>query len=143
MIQRTLSIIKPDAMKNGNMGDIIALLQKNGFNIVAAKMLKMSKAQAEGFYAVHRERPFFGSLTDFMRQGPVMVMVLEADDAIARYRAVMGATNPAQAEDGTIRKLYATNVEQNAVHGSDAPETAAVEIAYFFTPLELIALQQA
>ena len=141
MIQRTLSIIKPDAMKNGNMGDIIARLQKNGFNIVAAKMIKMSLAQAQGFYAVHKERPFFASLTSFMCEGPVMVMVLEADEAITRYRAVMGATNPAQAEPGTIRKDFATNVEQNAVHGSDAPETAAVEIAYFFTPLELIALQ--
>ena len=141
MTQRTLSIIKPDAMKNGNMGDIIARLQKSGFNIVAAKMLKMTLAQAEGFYAVHKERPFFGSLTRFMCEGPVMVMVLEAEDAIVRYRAVMGATNPAQAEPGTIRKDFATNVEQNAVHGSDAPETAAVEIAYFFTPLELIALQ--
>ena len=140
MKERTLSIVKPDAMKNGSMGAIIDRLQKSGFSIVAAKMTRLSKAQAEAFYAVHKERPFFKSLTEFMCSGPVMVMILEAEEAISRYRAVMGATNPAEAEAGTLRKDVATDKEKNAVHGSDAPETAAYEMGFFFTPYELIAL---
>ncbi len=140
MKERTLSIVKPDAMKNGSMGAIIDRLQKSGFSIVAAKMTRLSKAQAEAFYAVHKERPFFKSLTEFMCSGPVMVMILEAEEAISRYRAVMGATNPAEAEAGTLRKDFATDKEKNAVHGSDAPETAAYEMGFFFTPYELIAL---
>ena len=131
-MERTLSIIKPDGVQRGLIGEVVKLLEQNDLNIVAMKMLHMTKAQAEGFYAVHRERPFFGSLTDFMTSGPVMVQVLEGENAIARNRELMGATNPQEAAAGTIRADFATTVDENAVHGSDAPETAAVEIAFFF-----------
>jgi len=135
-MQRTLSIIKPDAVAAGHIGEIITIFEQAGIRIVAAKMLHLTQRQAEGFYAVHRERPFFGELTTFMTEGPVLVMVLEGEDVIARNRELMGATNPAQAAAGTIRKRFAANIQNNAVHGSDAPETAAFEIAYFFNALE-------
>lgn len=136
--ERTLTIIKPDAVKAGHVGDIIKILEANGFRIVAARWLGLSKKEAEGFYAVHRARPFFGSLTEFMSSGPAMPMVLERDNAIARLREVMGATDPAKAAAGTIRKLYAASIEANCIHGSDAPETAAFEIGYFFPGVELV-----
>ncbi|MGE4299788.1 MAG: nucleoside-diphosphate kinase [Desulfovibrionaceae bacterium] len=138
MAQRTFSIIKPDAVERNLSGAILGMIQEAGLKVVAMKMLHMTKAQAEGFYAVHKERPFFGSLTDFMCSGPVVVSVLEGENAIERYRKLMGATNPANAEEGTIRKIHALDVEKNSVHGSDAPETAAVEIAYFFNQLEIV-----
>lgn len=138
MSQRTLSIIKPDAVERNLQGAILKMIQDAGLKVVAMKMLHLTKAQAEGFYAVHKERPFFGSLTDFMTSGPVLVSVLEGEDAIAVYRKVMGATNPADASEGTIRKAYALDIEKNSVHGSDAPETAATEIAYFFNQLEIV-----
>jgi len=137
-MQRTLSIIKPDAVAAGHIGEIITTFEQAGIRIVAAKMLHLTQRQAEGFYAVHRERPFFGELTTFMTEGPVLVMVLEGEDVIARNRELMGATNPAQAAAGTIRKRFAANIQNNAVHGSDAPETAAFEIGYFFNALEQI-----
>jgi nucleoside-diphosphate kinase len=136
MKQRTLTIIKPDSVGQKHTGDIIAILEREGFRIVAARFLHMTKREAEGFYAVHRERPFFGSLTDFMSSGPSVPIVLEREDAIARLRDVMGATDPAKAADGTIRKKYGSNIEHNAIHGSDAPETAAFEMAYFFPGIE-------
>ena len=135
-MERTLSIIKPDAVAAGHIGEIITTFEREGIRIVAAKMVHLNQKQAEGFYAVHRERPFFGELTAFMTEGPVLVMVLEGEDVIARNRELMGATNPAQAAEGTIRKRFAANIQNNAVHGSDAPETAAFEIAYFFNALE-------
>ena len=135
-IERTLAIIKPDALEAGHAGDIIRIFEANRFKMVAARLVNLSKQEAEGFYAVHRGKGFFASLTAFMSSGPALVMVLEGEDIIARLREVMGATNPAYAVPGTIRKLYATNVERNAVHGSDAPETAAFEIAYFFPGME-------
>ena len=138
MLQRTLCLIKPDAVSRNLSGAILDMIQKSGLTVAGIKMLRLSKAQAEGFYAVHRERPFFASLTASMCSGPIVAAVLEGEDAIARYRTLMGATNPDNAEPGTIRKLYALNVESNSVHGSDAPETAAVEIAYFFNTLELV-----
>jgi len=138
MLQRTLCLIKPDAVTRNLSGAILDLIQKSGLQVVGMKMLRLSKVQAEGFYAVHRERPFFDDLTTFMCSGPIVAAVLEGEDAIARYRTLMGATNPANAGSGTIRKLYALDVEANSVHGSDAPETAAVEIAYFFSVLELV-----
>jgi nucleoside-diphosphate kinase len=138
MTERTLSIIKPDAVARHKVGGILKMIEGAGLTVKAMKMLHLSRAQAEGFYAVHRQRPFFGSLTEFMCSGPVVVSVLEGEEAIARYRALMGATNPAKAEDGTIRKRYALDIEKNSVHGSDAPETAAVEIAYFFNQLEIV-----
>lgn len=138
MIERTFSIIKPDAVERNLSGAIMKMIQEAGLKLVATKMIQMSKAEAEGFYAVHKERPFFGSLTDFMSSGPVIVSVLEGENAIQRYRQVMGATNPANADEGTIRKAFALDVEKNSVHGSDAPETAAVEIAYFFSQLEIV-----
>lgn len=137
-IERTLTIIKPDAVDGGHVGDIIKIFEANQFTIVAARMVELSKNDAEGFYAVHRGKPFFGSLTHFMSSGRALVMVLEGENVIARLREVMGATNPAHAAPGTIRKLYAANIERNAVHGSDAPETAAFEIAYFFPGIELV-----
>lgn len=136
MLQRTFSLIKPDAVQRNICGEIIRMIEGAGLKIVAMKMLRLSKAQAEGFYAVHRERPFFDSLTTYMSSGPVICMVLEGDEAIARYRDLMGATNPANAAEGTIRKTFALNLEANSVHGSDAPETAAFEMAYFFNALE-------
>lgn len=131
-LQRTLSIIKPDAMEAGHAGAIIARLQKEGFQIKGMRQLHMTRAQAEGFYDVHRERGFFGELVEFMSRGPIVVMALEREDAINKYREVIGATDPAKADEGTIRKLYGKDVGENAVHGSDAPETAAREIGYFF-----------
>ena len=131
-LQRTLSIIKPDAMEAGHAGVIIARLQQEGFQIKGMRQLHMTRAQAEGFYEVHRERPFFGELVEFMSRGPIVVMALEREDAINKYREVIGATDPGKADEGTIRKLYGKDVGENAVHGSDAPETAAREIGYFF-----------
>jgi nucleoside-diphosphate kinase len=137
-MEKTLSIVKPDAAGRGLIGEVIRRLEKNNLKIAAMKMMRMTKAQAEGFYAVHREKPFFRSLTEFMSSGPVVVMVLEGDNVIARYRELMGATDFRLAAEGTIRKDFATDIEKNAVHGSDAPETAAWEIGYFFSSLELL-----
>jgi nucleoside-diphosphate kinase len=137
-LERTLTIVKPDAMKAGHAGDIIKLYEANKLRIVAARLVNLTKAEAEGFYAVHRARPFFASLTEFMSSGPALVMVLEGESAISRLREVMGATNPANAAPGTIRKLYAADIEHNAVHGSDAPDTAALEIGYFFPGVDLV-----
>jgi nucleoside-diphosphate kinase len=137
--ERTLSIIKPDAVAAGAAGAILQRIEAAGLRIVALKMLHLSRELAAGFYAVHRERPFFDSLVRFMSSGPVVVSVLEGEDAIARYRRLMGATNPANAEAGTLRKDFATDVERNAVHGSDAAQTARIEIAYFFNALEILA----
>ena len=136
-LQKTFSIIKPDAVSTGKAGKILSLLEANGFRVVALRMVKLSQAQAEGFYAVHRERPFFGSLVKFMTEGPVIVMALEREDAVKKLREVMGATNPANAAEGTVRKLFAESIERNSIHGSDAPETAAQELAYFFNGIEL------
>ena len=136
-LQKTFSIIKPDAVASGKAGKILSLLEDNGFRIVGLRMLKMSQSMAEGFYAVHKERPFYGSLVKFMTEGPVIVMALEREDAVKKLREVMGATNPANAADGTVRKLYAESIERNAIHGSDAPETAAEELKFFFTGVEL------
>ncbi len=138
MSERTLSIIKPDAVAKGVIGQIIADFEANGLKIAAVKMIRMSKRVAQGFYAVHSERPFFDSLTDFMSSGPAVVMVLVGDNAISKNRELMGATNPAEAAEGTLRKRFATDIEKNAVHGSDAPETARTEIAYFFPELEIV-----
>jgi len=137
-MERTLSIIKPDGVSRGLMGEVIKRFEKNGIKVVAMKMIQMSKAQAEGFYAVHRERPFFTSLTDFMVSGPAVVMVLEGENVIAKNRELMGATNYKEADPGTIRADFATDIEKNVVHGSDAPETAAFEINYFFNALEIM-----
>jgi nucleoside-diphosphate kinase len=139
-IQRTLTIIKPDAVAAARIGDIIRVFEGNQFKIAAARLVNLTKKEAEGFYAVHRERPFFESLTTFMSSGRSLVMVLEGEDVIARLREVMGATNPANAAVGTIRKLFATSIERNCIHGSDAPETAAFEIGYFFPGIELARL---
>lgn len=136
-MERTLSIIKPDGVKKNVIGEVIKRFEADGIKIAAMKMIQLTKTDAQGFYAVHKERPFFDSLTDFMTSGPIVVIVLEGDDVIARNRKLMGATNFEEAEDGTIRKDYATNIEQNVVHGSDAPETAASEIGYFFNNLEI------
>jgi nucleoside-diphosphate kinase len=136
-LQKTFSIIKPDAVATGKAGKILSLLESNGFRIAALRMTKLSQSQAEGFYAVHKDRPFFGSLVKFMTEGPVIVMALEREDAVKKLREVMGATNPANAAEGTVRKLYAESIERNAIHGSDAPETAAEELKYFFTTLEI------
>jgi nucleoside-diphosphate kinase len=135
--ERTLTIIKPDAVEAGHTGDIIKIFEASKFKIIAARLVSLSKKEAEGFYAVHLGKPFFESLTTFMSSGRALVMVLEGENVIARLREVMGATNPAHAAPGTIRNLYATNVERNAVHGSDAPETAAFEIGYFFPGVDL------
>ena len=137
-MERTLSIIKPDAVERNLAGAILKMIQDSGLKVVAMKMIRLSTAEAEGFYAVHKERPFFRSLVDFMTSGPVVVSILEGDDAIAKYRKLMGATNPANAEEGTIRKTYALDIEKNSVHGSDAPETAAFETSYFFSKLEMV-----
>ena len=134
-VERTLSIIKPDAVSGGFIGNIIQRLEQEKFRIVAMKMVRLSLPEAEGFYAVHRQRPFFSSLTRFMTEDRVVVMVLEGEDAIRRLREVMGATNPAQAAEGTLRKLYGSSIERNVIHGSDAPETARFEIGYFFNAL--------
>ena len=137
-MERTLSIIKPDAVKKNVIGEIISRFEKNGLRIAAMKKIRMTKEEAKGFYIVHKDRPFYDSLTDFMSEGPIIVMVLEGENAIAKNREIMGATNPANAAPGTIRKDLAENVERNAVHGSDAPETAAFEIGYFFSALEIL-----
>ena len=137
-VQRTFSILKPDATKRNLTGAVNAVIEKAGLRIVAQKRIQMTKAQAETFYAVHKARPFFGELVDFMISGPVVVQVLEGENAIAAYRDVMGATNPANAAEGTIRKLFALSVGENTVHGSDAPETAVVEIAQFFAGNEIV-----
>jgi len=136
-IERTLTIIKPDAVAAGHMGDIIKIFEANDFKIVAAQLVNLTKKEAEGFYAVHRDKPFFESLTTFMSSGRALAMVLEGEQVISRLREVMGATNPAKAAAGTIRQLYASNIERNAVHGSDASETAAYEIGYFFRGVDL------
>jgi nucleoside-diphosphate kinase len=138
MTERTLAIVKPDAVRRNLVGEVIRRIEKDGLRVAAVRMLHMTKGDAEGFYAVHRERPFFGSLTEFMSSGPVVVLVLEGDGAIARWRTLMGATDPAKADAGTIRKDLGTNVEHNATHGSDAPETARTEIAYFFSALDVV-----
>jgi len=137
-LERTLTIIKPDAVAAGHIGDIIRIFESNQLTIKAARLVNLSKKEAEGFYAVHRGKGFFESLTNFMSSGPALAMVLEGEDAIARLRKLMGATNPANADAGTIRKLYAQDIEHNAVHGSDAPETAAFEISYFFPGVQLV-----
>ena len=137
-MERTLSIIKPDGVARGIIGEVIKRLEINHLKIVAMKMMKMDTAQAQGFYSVHKERPFFDSLTHFMTSGQVVVMVLEGENAIAKYRKIMGATDYREAAEGTIRKDFATDIEKNVVHGSDSPETAAFEISYFFNRFELI-----
>ena len=137
-VTRTFSIIKPDATRRNLTGAVTKMLEDAGLRVVASKRIHMTKDQAEGFYAVHKERPFFGELVDFMISGPVVVQVLEGDDAVARNRKVMGATNPADAEDGTIRKTYAESIEANSVHGSDSDENAATEIAFFFDENEIV-----
>ncbi|HMD77291.1 MAG TPA: nucleoside-diphosphate kinase [Terracidiphilus sp.] len=138
MAQRTLSIIKPDAVRKGFAGAILAEIEKAGFQIVAIKKQSISKEQARGFYAVHEGKPFFGGLCDFMSSGPLVLMVLEKDNAIADLRKLMGATNPANADEGTIRKKFAGSMSENAIHGSDGEETAAFEIGYWFAGYELI-----
>src|SRR3954465_10914512 len=138
MTERTLAIIKPDAVEQRLAGKIIQRIEDEGFQIRAMRRLHLSQAQAEGFYAVHRERPFFGSLTTFMSSGAAIALVLEAPDAIRKWRTLMGATDPAKADAGTLRKEFAESIERNATHGSDAPETARVEIAYFFPGIELL-----
>ena len=138
-MERTLSIIKPDGVKKNIIGDVIGRFEKNGLKVAAMKMKRLSKAEAEGFYAVHRERPFFGSLTDFMSSGPVVLMVLSGENAIQKNRDLMGATDPKKAAPGTIRKDFADSIESNIVHGSDGAETAAFEIGYFFSGLEVLA----
>jgi nucleoside-diphosphate kinase len=137
-MERTFAIIKPDAFAAGHAGRILARIYAEGFKVVGLKKLYLSKVEAEGFYYVHRERPFFGELTDFMSSGPCLVMVLEADNAIKKWRDLMGATDPAKADAGTLRKEFGTSIGENATHGSDAPETAAFEIPYFFSGLELL-----
>lgn len=136
-LERTLAIVKPDAVERKAVGDIISTIEKNGFRILCAKMLSINKEQAEGFYAVHVHKPFFNSLTDFMSRGPLVVLALEKENAIKDWRDLMGATNPAQAAEGTIRKKWAQSIESNAVHGSDADDTARFELSYFFAGFEL------
>lgn len=137
-MERTFGIIKPDAVAKGHAGAILAAIEENGFTLVGFKKTRLSVAQAQAFYAVHKERPFYNDLVKFMTEGPVVVMVLEKENAIAEWRKLMGATNPEKADAGTLRKRFAENIERNAVHGSDAPETAAVEIPFFFTGAELL-----
>ena len=137
-VERTFSIIKPDAVRAGQAGEILAMIERAGFKILALRMTRLSVAQAQGFYAVHREKPFFAGLVKFMTEGPIVVMALERENAIAGLREVMGATNPEKAAEGTIRKRFATNIERNCVHGSDAPETAETELRFFFSTAELI-----
>jgi nucleoside-diphosphate kinase len=136
-MEQTLSLIKPDGVEKGLIGEVIKRFENSGLKVVALKKLHLSKNQAEGFYAVHKERPFFGSLVDFMTSGPIVAMVLEGDNAITRNRDIMGATNKDEAAEGTIRKDFATDIEKNVVHGSDAPETAVTEISYFFNSFEI------
>jgi nucleoside-diphosphate kinase len=136
--ERTLTIIKPDGVEQGNIGDIIRLFEANRFKIKAARMIHLSRGEAEAFYAVHKERKFFNDLTRYMSSGPILVLVLEGENVIARLRDLMGATDPQKAAAGTIRKLYATSIEKNVIHGSDGPETAESEIGYFFDGLQLV-----
>lgn len=138
MTERTFTIIKPDSVEKGNTGNIVAHLEQAGFTILAGRMTHLTEAQARGFYAVHRERPFFNDLVAYMTSGPVWVMALQRENAVKHLRAVMGATNPADADDGTVRKLYGESIERNAIHGSDSPENAAIEIAFFFSTSELV-----
>ena len=137
-VERTFSIIKPDAVAAGQAGEILATIQQAGFKVLALRMTRLTEAQAQGFYAVHRERPFYAGLVKFMTEGPIVVLALEREDAIAKWRETMGATNPANAADGTIRKRFATNIERNCVHGSDAPETAETELRFFFSTSDLL-----
>jgi nucleoside-diphosphate kinase len=137
-MQRTLAIVKPDAVANKNTGEILTRIEREGFRVVGMRLVNLSRQDAEGFYEVHHDKPFFADLTAFMSSGPAVALCLEAEDAISRWRNVMGATNPENADEGTLRKLFATNIERNAVHGSDAPETAAVEIAYYFQGIDLL-----
>ncbi len=136
-MERTLSIVKPDGVEKGLIGEVIRRFEKEGLKIKALKMVWLTKEEAEGFYAVHRDKPFFSSLTDFMSSGPIVPMVVEGEDAIRKVRELMGATDPSNAEEGTIRRDFASSVERNIVHGSDAPETAAFEVSYFFNALEI------
>ena len=138
MTQRTLTIIKPDSVENGNMGKIVALLENEGFRVLAGRMMHLTTAQARAFYAVHKERPFYNDLVAYMTSGPVWPLALEREDAVPYLRQVMGATNPAEAEAGTIRALYGESIERNSIHGSDSPENAAIEIAFFFSASELV-----
>jgi Nucleoside diphosphate kinase len=138
MSDMTFGIIKPDAVAAGHTGKILAMIEEAGFTVKAMRMTRISKAEAEGFYAVHKERPFFPNLVAFMTEGPVVVMALQRENAVAKWRELMGATNPANAAEGTIRKLFGTNIERNAVHGSDAPETAETELRFFFRTAELL-----
>jgi len=137
-MERTFAIVKPDAVAKGVTGQILSRVEAEGFRVDALRMVRLTRTEAEGFYAVHRERPFFKDLTAFMSSGPAVVMVLAADDAIKRWREVMGVTDPGKADEGTLRRQYGSNIERNATHGSDAPETAAAEIAYFFSGVELV-----
>ena len=137
-MERTLAIVKPDGVSGGLVGRVLSRIEKEGFRMAALRMVRLSRAEAEGFYAVHRDRPFFASLTEFMSSGPAVVMVLEAPGAIGKWREVMGATDPAKAAPGTIRREMASGIERNVVHGSDAPGTAAFEISYFFRGLEVL-----
>lgn len=137
MLQRTFAIVKPDAVAAGNAGNVIALIEKNGFKILALRMQHLTRKEAEGFYAVHKGKGFFDELIEFMTEGPIVLLALEREDAVAKWREVMGATNPEKAEEGTVRKLYGTNIGRNASHGSDAPETAAFELSWFFRGYEL------
>ncbi len=137
-METTLAIIKPDAVAKRVAGKILQRIEEAGFQIRAMRLVKLSRAEAEGFYAVHRERPFFGGLTTFMSEGPAIVIALQAPDAIRKWRATMGATDPAKADAGTIRRDFGTNIERNATHGSDAPETAAFEVGYFFRGIDLV-----
>jgi nucleoside-diphosphate kinase len=137
-MQQTLAIVKPDGVSRGLIGEVVGRIEKAGLTIKAMKLISMTKAQAEGFYAVHKERPFFNDLTDFMSSGPALVMILEGEDAIAHWRDMMGATNYKEAAEGTIRRDFATDIEKNVVHGSDAPETAAFETGYFFNAFERV-----
>jgi nucleoside-diphosphate kinase len=137
MTQRTLTIIKPDSVEKGNAGKIIAHLENEGFRVVAGRMMHLTEAQARAFYAVHKERPFYNDLVAYMTSGPVWPMALDRDDAVANLRQVMGATNPADADEGTIRALYGESIERNAIHGSDSPENAAIEVGFFFAASEL------
>ena len=137
-LERTFSIVKPDAVAARHAGAILAAIQEAGFKILGLRMTRLSEAQARGFYAVHRQRPFFEGLVKFMTEGPIVVMALEREDAVAKLREVMGATNPANAAEGTIRKRFAENIERNCIHGSDAPETAETELGFFFSTADLI-----
>lgn len=138
MMERTLSIIKPDAVRRNLIGPIVAMMEKAGFTVAGMKLIHMTAKQAEGFYAEHQGKPFFGELVEFMSSGPCVVLVLEAEDVITRYRELMGATNPAKAAEGTIRKTFAVSFTENSVHGSDSPQSAAREISYFFNALEQV-----